>query len=365
MFRGLTFLGTSSGVPTKHRNVSSSALVLQSGAVWLFDCGEGTQHQLQKCEGVSQGRIERIFITHLHGDHCYGLPGLICSIGMLWRPTESAGGVAEEATGDEVSLLPLNASHNCLEIVGPPSLALMLRTIFRCSDAHFPFRYRVTEIGTDAVSCDRLHDSEAPPLAIPFTNGIVELGAVDGIRIRAAALTHRVLSFGYVLEEAASPGTLDVSKCDALNVPKGPLLAQLKAGNTITLPNGSTVSAAQVVGPPIRGRKLVMLGDTCDSSGIVDAANSADWVVHEATYDDNGADLAVPRGHSTSRMAGAFAATVCARNLLLTHFSARHLPRSKDPTVMETMEAQASEAAPGVVVRAVEDFESVDLQRRR
>jgi ribonuclease Z len=373
MFRAITFLGTSSGVPTKYRNVSATVLALQTGPQWLFDCGEGTQHQFQRCDAVSSGRVERIFITHLHGDHCYGLPGLMCSVAMMWRPKNAPQEGDKptpdgEADDDEeiMDFQPFSERSEFLELVGPPKLALMLRTVLQCSDAWFPFRYRVTELGGSPGDVSSLHRNEAPPVTVaPLPDGTFDLGALHGIRVRAGPLTHRVASFGYVLEEPDTPGSLDAKAAEALGVPRGPLLAQLKAGKPVTTASGTVVQPAQVIGATVGGRKLVHLGDTCGSDGIASVAANADWLVHEATFDDASAALAVPRGHSTARMAGEFAAKLSAKALFLTHFSARHLPRSKDPVAMEALEAQAASTAPGCMVRAVEDFETIELTRRR
>lgn len=360
-------------MPTKFRNVSGLAVSLSNGAVWLFDCGEGTQHQLQRAEGVSQGRIERIFITHLHGDHCYGLPGLLCSVGMLWQPPTVSQRKSDEGEVEASAVFyPLNERSECLEIVGPAPLGMMLRTALRCSDAWLPFRYHVTEVvcsdqEVPDVPADALHPCESPPTRVKLDEqSCVGLGVINGCSIRAARLSHRVPSLGYVITEPDAPGALDVVAATALGVPRGPLLAQLKAGQPVTTPNGTVVQPAQVVGLPMPGRKLVVLGDTCDSTNIAPLATNADWLIHECTFDDDTAHLAVPRGHSTAAMAGAFAESIGAQCLLLTHFSARFLPRSKDAEGVQRLENQARRSAPRVrTVHAVEDFESVSLARKR
>eukprot|EP00388_Colpodella_angusta_P025577 GDKK01003073.1.p1 GENE.GDKK01003073.1~~GDKK01003073.1.p1 ORF type:complete len:204 (-),score=21.51 GDKK01003073.1:71-682(-) len=147
--------------------------------------------------------------------------------------------------------------------------------------------------------------------------------------------------------EPTTAGMLDMAKVSALGVPKGPMLSKLKKGEAVSfpLPDGSTktVDATEVVGPAIEGRKLTMLGDTSNSKRIAEIAKSSDWVVHESTFDDNCDKLAVPRGHSTARMAGAFAASILAKKLIITHFSARFPPEEKDPQPIAQLRAQAVE----------------------
>lgn len=360
MFRALTFLGTSSGVPTQYRNVSATCLAFADGGVWLFDCGEGTQHQLQRADGLSSGRIERIFITHLHGDHCYGLPGLMCSMSMMWQPPQ-------HASADPDGLFPFSATSPFLEIVGPERTAEFLRSALSCSDAHFPFRYRVTELRENALDGFALHANEAPPAAaLPDENGVHAIVA-GGLEVRAACLTHRVTSFGYAVRECSRPGTLDRTKAASLGVPAGPLFGDLKAGKSVTVvaSDGTqrTIAPHQVVGATIPGRLYVHLGDTCDSAKMRDIARGCDWLVHECTFDDSTAHLAVERGHSTARMAGAFASSVEARELLLTHFSARMPPKSKDAAAAAALIDQASEGAGGAVrsIVTAEDFMTVDM----
>jgi ribonuclease Z len=213
----------------------------------------------------------------------------------------------------------------------------------------------------------QLHPCEAAPRFVSRNeNGFFDLNDIAGIRVVAGPLDHRVTCFGYCLTEEVTAGALDVGAASALGVPKGPMLATLKRGQSVSLSDGTVVHPAQVLGSATPGRKFVLLGDTCGSSGIAAAAMDATWLVHESTFDDDSAALAIPRGHSTARMAGEFARSINAKNLLLTHFSARFLPRSKDPQFMDKIEQQAGEGSAGTcAVRAVEDFECIELVRRR
>lgn len=511
MFRLLTFLGTSSGTPTPYRNVSAACLSLADGRVWMVDCGEGTQHQLLRCNNVSVSKIEKVFITHLHGDHCYGLPGMLCSMSLLWtapgvvpnatyalkKAAMLAGAAAatagqqdkaepvevEEAFDEETFVFDhFSKTSEFLEIYGPFGTAAYLREVLRSSETRFGFRYRVTEFmygrdpskasssvdasssakktavaatdapthivveemaevdGVETIECEapvrRLHvppalieaaeakekakeKTNTKPVSVfdgySFSVPAAVLDPSGGFSLRAAWLDHPVPSLGYSLTEPETAGTLDMKKATALGVPKGPLLAKLKKGEAVTFDvkaagadNSQTTTAtvtvhpSDVVGPPIAGRKLTMLGDTSNSDRMAvpiqpiessgeeektvaesstassssvslgGVAGGSDWLVHESTFDDASSHLALPRGHSTARMAGAFARSVGAKALIITHFSARYPPEEKDPQPIEALRRQAveglegsSDASPSrdADVIAAHDFLAIDLSR--
>jgi ribonuclease Z len=146
---------------------------------------------------------------------------------------------------------------------------------------------------------------------------------VGSIRIKAVSIQHTVPTVGYVLEEEALPGAIDVAKTTSLGLYPGPAYKELKAGRDVALPDGRVIKSADVVATPEKGRKIVLLGDTCNATRIASHAAGADLLVHEATVEDGLDAKAVKTGHSTPRMAGAFAKLVGARRLVLTHFSAR------------------------------------------
>lgn len=289
---------------------------------------------------------------------------------MQWgsRQAESEG---EEADAEEPQFQRFSERAEFLEIVGPAKTSDFLRSTFSCSEAFLPFRYRVIELLPHANAAPPqqfdLLPFEAPPrFVMASADGICEV-PLEGtdLSVRAAFLSHRVVSLGYVIDEPAAAGALDVRKAEALGVPKGPLMGQLKSGTTVTLPSGASVTPSMVVGPPTRGRKYVHLGDTCNSDQIIPIASGADWLVHECTFDDASKHLAEPRGHSTARMAGAFARQCGVKTLLLTHFSARFLPKSKDSTIMSAIEQQAKEECPDCVVQSVEDLQLIEFVRKR
>jgi len=175
--------------------------------------------------------------------------------------------------------------------------------------------------------------------------------------VKAAPILHRVFCVGYVFTENDKPGKLDMEKCKQLGVPKGPLLGQLKNGKEIKLENGTVIKPDDVVGPTIKGKKLVMLGDTHNPEGISTIAMDCDVLVHESTLEDSMKEMCIERGHSTPSMAANFAITINAKRLILTHFSARYIEETKPES--ELNENEISLALLRRQAKAL--FENVDL----
>lgn len=271
---------------------------------------------------MKSGKITRIFITHLHGDHCYGLPGLLCTL-----------------SGNNP------VTRTILPIVGPVGLKNFLRQTLSLSDAHLNFRLDIHEIVPPemteeqvkkydeqciaplACEYDSENCSEPPKSAGSFiylnkeTNSypVFDLTQTDaGLTVQAAPILHRVFCVGYVFTENDKPGKLDMEKCKQLGVPKGPMLGKIKNGQTITLDNGTVIKPEDVVGPTIKGKKLVMLGDTHNPEGIATIARDCTLLVHESTLEDNMKELAIDRGHSVPSMAANFAISINAARLILT-----------------------------------------------
>ncbi|MFM7471849.1 MAG: ribonuclease Z [Nodosilinea sp.] len=289
----ITFLGTSSGVPTRSRNVSSVALRLpQRGEVWLFDCGEGTQHQFLRSEFKSS-QIRRIFITHMHCDHIFGLMGLLASCGLAGN------------------------RQQCIDIYGPKPLGDYLQACRRYSHTHFTLPIQVHGVEPGVVFEDREY------------------------RVLCDRLEHRIPAYGYRVEERDRPGHFDVKRAEALGIPPGPIYGQLKHGLQVTLPNGRKVKGTDLCGPDLVGRKLVYCTDTiyCDRS--VALAHQADVLIHEATFAHQDAGLAYERLHSTSTMAAQVALGAQVRQLIMTHFSPRYAPGNNVQLSDLLTEAQA------------------------
>lgn len=271
----LTFLGTSAGVPTRSRNVSCVAVRLpQRAEVWLFDCGEATQHQLLRSD-VKIGQISRIFITHLHGDHLFGLPGLLATCGMA--------GAAQS-----------------IHIYAPPGLEEYLQESARRTGSRFS-------------------DSTKVHLVAPGT-----IFADDDFTVSCLPLVHRIETFGYRVEERDQPGAFDVAKAAALGIPPGPLYGKLKRGERIKLSDGREFDGQDFSAPNIKGRSLAYCTDTTFCENAIELARDVDTLIHEATFANEDEDLAARSLHSTASMAAQVALEANARRLLLTHLSPRY-----------------------------------------
>lgn len=269
------FLGTSSGVPTRQRGLAAVVLELaERRETWLLDCGEGTLHAFMAGR-ASLARLRRVFITHLHGDHIYGLMGVLSSRNLMQL-------------------------KGAVDVYGPPPLARYLRCCIETTMAGFNYPLQIHELAAgDQVEC-------------------------GGLVVRCLDLAHRVPTLGYRIEEPASPGRFNVDRARALGVPEGPLFGRLQRGETVLLEDGRSIVSAALLGPPRPGRVMALCTDTTYCANAVALSQEADLLIHEATYAECHADLAVKRKHSTASMAARVAHEAGARRLLLTHFSPRY-----------------------------------------
>ncbi|MBM7563367.1 ribonuclease Z [Paenibacillus sacheonensis] len=272
----LTFLGTSAGRPTRTRNVTSIALSLPEPqcAFWLFDAGEGTQHRMLGTK-LKLNKLERIFITHMHGDHINGLPGLLSSRSYF----EGAGPLA---------------------IYGPTGLSSYLNGIFELTGVHLNYELNVIEISAGEVVAD------------------------DRYIVEAAELQHRMPCFGYRITERPQFGQLNLRRLAELNVPPGPWYGRLKRGEDVALQDGRTIRASDVVGDMQPGRVVTILGDTRPCGNAVLLAKQADLLVHEATFAGGLEEKAASYGHSTFAQAAETARDAGAKRMIVTHFSSRY-----------------------------------------
>ncbi|TCD14757.1 ribonuclease Z [Lelliottia amnigena] len=273
----LIFLGTSAGVPTRSRNVTAILLDLQHptrAGLWLFDCGEGTQHQLLHTP-YHPGKLDKIFITHLHGDHVFGLPGLLCSRSM-------AGNV------------------NPLTLYGPAGIREFTETALRLSGSWTDYPLEIVEVNEGVV----------------FEN--------EHYTVTAGALNHPVECYGYRIEEHDKPGALDAAALIADGVKPGPLFQRLKHGDTVTLEDGRIVNGQNYLSAPQPGKTLVIFGDTAPCPAALALARHADVIVHEATLEAAMEEKANRRGHSSTRQAAQLARDASAGKLLVTHVSSRY-----------------------------------------
>ncbi|MBG9983192.1 ribonuclease Z [Aerococcaceae bacterium DSM 111020] len=277
----IQFLGTGAGVPSKSRNVSALALKLlqELNQIWLFDCGEATQHQILETT-IRPRKIRRIFITHLHGDHIFGLPGLLSSRSF------QAGEDQEPLT-----------------IYGPPGIEKFIKVSLQVSKSHLLYPLEIIELDPNGGS----------------------LSLENGWKINYLPLKHGVLSFGYRVEEPDAPGELLVDQLAAYNIPNGPIFGQLKRGETVILADGTELDGADFIGPAKRGRIVTILGDTRPNENIQRLAQDADVLVHEGTHASNEAKMANKYYHSTIAQAAEAAKRANVGQLLINHISARYL----------------------------------------
>lgn len=306
-----TFLGTSAGAPTNARNVTGLARSINRS--WdLFDCGEATQHQLLKTH-LSVARLSRVFISHLHGDHCYGLFGLLGSRSMA-------------------------NTTSPLTIYGPSGIEEMVTTVLRLSSSKMQYPLEFVEVAD--------------------SGGVVV--ETDTETITAVPLAHRVASVGWQIVEADRLGKFDPDAAVTAGVPAGPLYAQLQRGEFVTLDNGVTVDPATVIGPDRPGRRVFIAGDNADPEALIAATGELDLLIHESTYIEPVlANMEHDFGHSTAaRVAQACEGRVA--NLALTHFSPRFGPSGSQGYTVDDIREEASTYFTGNLVLA-EDFDRYSL----
>ncbi|XP_068127971.1 zinc phosphodiesterase ELAC protein 1 [Hyperolius riggenbachi] len=360
MSMDVTFLGTGSAYPSPCRG--ASAVVFRTeGECWLFDCGEGTQTQFMKSP-LKAGRITKIFISHLHGDHMFGLPGLLCTVSL------QAGSTPSKQTVD---------------IYGPVGLRNFVRRSLDISHSQLVFPYAVHELVPsedqcppeeykDFSSCNGEYgpSPEERTIQADPNDGTYQVLENEQFVVKAFKLYHRIPSFGFVITEMDRPGKLNVDKLKELGIQPGPLYGKLKLGSAVTLENGQTVYPCDVLGTPIPGRKVCILGDCSGvvSVGAAKLCREADLLVHEATLDDGQVDKAKEHGHSTPRMAAEFANSCLAKKLVLTHFSQRYKPPGllaegdEDVSILKT---QAQSVLTGREVILAEDFLTVTISMNK
>ncbi len=298
------FLGTSSAVPTDDRGLPA-ILVKTSGDSLLLDCGEGTQRQLIRAK-ESLMKINKVIITHLHGDHFFGLMPMIQSLSILRKGSE-------------------------LLVIGPKDLRYILEQVEEKTGSKPQFKVVFREIETSK--------------AIELGKFTVEFFPVDHAGFE---------TYGVRIRERDRPGKFDPMKADELGVPLV-LRSVLQRGFSVKLPDGRIVRPQDVMGPPRRGAILVYSSDTRPTESVISAAKGADALIHEATYLDELRDRAVATGHSTALEAGKIAEAAGVKKLILTHFSARY--RGGD---LVRFEEEAAKAYGGQVI-AARDFLAVDL----
>jgi ribonuclease Z len=295
----LVFLGTSGSAPTAARG-PTALLVRRGGDRLLFDCAEGTQRQLMRST-VGLPDLEQIFISHFHGDHYLGLPGMLKTFGLRQREAP-------------------------LTVYGPPGLRELfgdLRRIF----GKVPYPIEVVEVRA-GEALER-----------------------DGYKVLVFPVHHGVSAVGYALAEDTRPGFFDVDAADALGVPSGPERGALQRGESITLDDGRVVTPDMVLGAARPGRRIVIPGDTAPAETVRVLSEGADVLVHEATFTEDERDRAAETLHSTARQAAELARDAGVRLLALTHLSPRYFGKE--------LLQEAREVLPATV--APRDFDIIEV----
>ncbi len=264
----ILFLGTGASVPSRDRSLPCVA-VRQGRSISLFDCGEGSQRQLM-ISPFSFMKIDRIFITHLHGDHILGLPGLLQTMGMSGR-------------------------KDPVEVYGPTGLLKALKSMLDACEGELEYDLRIEEVEGD------------------------EEFSFDSFDVTVFRTVHNTTSVGYVYREHDRPGTFNKEKAEKLGLVPGDDFSRLQSGETV---NGITPD--QVIGPKRPGCSLVYTGDTVPCKEIANASKDVDVLIHEATYTEEDSGLAKEHFHSTAKAAAETAAKCNVKMLALIHISNRY-----------------------------------------
>ncbi|MBC2017154.1 ribonuclease Z [Listeria seeligeri] len=272
----LVFLGTGAGVPSRGRNVTSIALSMlnERNAIWLFDCGEATQHQILRSQ-IKLSKLEKIFITHMHGDHIFGLPGLLSSRSFQ-------GGDSD------------------LTIYGPVGIQAYVETSLKLSGTRLTYKIIFKELEPGLIFEDEM-----------FT-------------VTADELDHGMLSYGYRIVEKDKQGALDAARLKADGVEPGPIFQRLKNGEVVTLPDGREIDGENYIGAPQKGKIISIFGDTRETASEYALAENADVLIHEATFEGDKGKMAAEYMHSTTIQAAELAKKAGVKKLILTHISSRY-----------------------------------------
>ncbi|WP_049924374.1 ribonuclease Z [Halopiger djelfimassiliensis] len=275
----VTFLGTSGAIPTTERN-PSGIFVAREGDELLFDAGEGTQRQMMRFgTGFS---VSQVFVTHLHGDHVLGLPGLL-------------------------QTMDFNEREAPIAIHTPHGTRRQLKGLVNALDNRPSFPVRINEIGDGDVAY-----------------------RADEYEVRAFETDHDTRSVGYALVEDDRKGRFDRERAEELGVPVGPKFSKLHEGDPVELEDGTVVEPEQVVGDPRPGRTIVYTGDTRPTGATIEAADEPDLLIHDATFAEDRAERAAQTAHSTASQAAEIANRAGATRLALIHLSSRYAGSTGD-----------------------------------
>jgi len=268
----LVFLGTSAAQPTERRGLSCICLV-KEGEILMFDAGESAQISYMK-SGLGWNKKMKIFVTHLHGDHCVGILGLLQTMSMQNR-TE------------------------ILEIFGPSGI-----------DEFIAANIKVLNFG----------------LSFPILINIIkdkEIIEEENFSIRICKANHSITAYSYLFEEKDKPGRFNVKKAKELKIPEGELWNRLQNGNQIEI-NGRVIKSEEVLGEKRPGKKVGISGDTMPTEKLEKFFTGCDYLVFDSTFLNEEKQRARDTCHSTAKQAATLGKNARVKNLILTHFSARY-----------------------------------------
>jgi len=268
----LVFLGTSAAQPTEKRGLSCICLE-KEGEILMFDAGESAQISYMK-SGLGWNKKMKLFVTHLHGDHCVGILGLLQTMSMQNR-TES------------------------LEIFGPKGIDEFLAANIKILNFGLPFSILITIVNEGTI----------------YEN--------NKFLIHAAKANHSITAFSYLFEEKDKPGRFNVEKAKELGIPEGELWNKLQNGIDV-INNGGKIKPEQVLGKKRPGKKIGISGDTMPTKELEEFFNECDYLVFDSTFLDEEKQKAQDTCHSTAKQAAELAKKANVKNLILTHFSARY-----------------------------------------
>ena len=268
----LVFLGTSAAQPTENRGLSCICLA-REGEILMFDAGESAQISFLK-SGLGWNKKMKIFVTHLHGDHCVGILGLLQTMSMQNR-TET------------------------LEIFGPSGIEEFIAANIKVLNFGLSFPVLISTIKEGKIFED------------------------EKFSIHACKANHSVVAYSYLFEEKDKPGRFNVEKANELGIPEGELWNKLQNGNEITV-NGKTITPDEVLGEKRSGKKIGISGDTMPTEELEKFFHKCDYLVFDSTFLDEEKQKAQDTCHSTAKQAALLAKNANVKNLILTHFSARY-----------------------------------------
>ncbi len=309
----IIFLGTSAGTPTKTRNVMGIAVKRVISKLWyLVDCGEGTQHQILRTN-LSLMNLQAIFISHVHGDHCYGLPGILASANMLGRTSP-------------------------LIIVAPTAIKEFIKGVQNTTQLWLSFEIKFIEIEAISEGVD-----------------------VNEFSIEIAELSHRVPSFAFCFIEKNINRKLNIEKLYKDGVSRGPVWGRLQAGHDVQLSNGGILISKDYLLQERSPRKIIVSGDNDNPSLLAECSKHANVLIHEATYTEEVAQkIGKEPQHSTAKDIAQFAESASIENLVLTHFSPRYQEINGEGNTIADIESEAKKFYSGNLFLA-KDFDLLRL----